>query len=172
MTPSQGFAELMVNTNMVTVCLWITGLILFCVEFFQPMHGIFYALGGGLLVAAFVTRTVYGTPSVGFMFIFVTAIILFCVHVVVLATQKRDWLAASRIERAGERRRKYGNLIDYIGVANTPIDLTGNVTINDINLVVYSETPIGAGEHVRIVKITNDKIVVERVDRDIEMLNL
>ena len=67
------------------------------------------------------------------------------------------------MEKAGERRRRYGKLIDSVGVAITPIDLTGNVTINDINLVVYSDSPIMQGESVRITKITSDKIIVERV---------
>ena len=85
------------------------------------------------------------------------------VHIVSIATQKRDWLKVARIERAGARRRRYNALIDSVGVANTPIDLTGNATINDINLVVYSETPIKQGERVRITGITPDKIIVERV---------
>ena len=78
-----------------------------------------------------------------------------------LATQKRDWLKVARLARAGERSGKYDSLVGSIGVANTPIDLIGNVTVNDVNLVVFSERPIGVGENVRIVKVTPDKIIVE-----------
>lgn len=163
MTPAQSFADLFDSTNMVVTCLWITGFILFCVEFFQPMHGVAYALGLGLLFSAFVTRAIYGTPGVAFMFVLVTAVVLFAVHGVALVTQKRDWLKVARIEKAGERNKRYAGLMDGIGVANTPIDLTGSVTINDVNLVVYSDSPIMQGERVRITGITQDKITVERV---------
>ncbi len=149
---------------MLTACLWITGLILFCIEFFQPMHGVAYGLGLGLIGGAFVTRMIYGSAGEAFIFVLFTSILLFAVHIVALATQKRDWLRVARMEKAGERRRRYGKLIDSIGVANTPIDLTGNVTINDINLVVYSERPIMQGERVRITKIAFDKIIVEKAE--------
>lgn len=163
MSPTESFKELFGSINMLTVCLWITGFILFCIEFFQPMHGVAYSLGLGLLGAAFISRMIYGSAGEAFMFVMLTCVLLFCVHVVSIATQKRDWLKVARIERAGARRRRYNALIDSVGVANTPIDLTGNATINDINLVVYSETPIKQGERVRITGITPDKIIVERV---------
>ena len=163
MSPTESFKELFGSINMLTVCLWITGFILFCIEFFQPMHGVAYSLGLGLLGAAFTSRMIYGSAGEAFMFVMLTCVLLFCVHIVSIATQKRDWLKVARIERAGARRRRYNALIDSVGVANTPIDLTGNATINDINLVVYSETPIKQGERVRITEITPDKIIVERV---------
>ncbi|MDE6966956.1 MAG: hypothetical protein K2O94_08285 [Clostridiales bacterium] len=163
MSPTESFKELFGSINMLTVCLWITGFILFCIEFFQPMHGVAYSLGLGLLGAAFISRMIYGSAGEAFMFVMLTCVLLFCVHIVSIATQKRDWLKVARIERAGARRRRYNALIDSVGVANTPIDLTGNATINDINLVVYSETPIKQGERVRITEITPDKIIVERV---------
>lgn len=168
MSPTKSFAVLFDNMTMLTACLWITGLVLFCVEFFQSMHGVFYALGGGLIGAALITRSIYGSAGVAFMFILVTAFLLFAVHVVSLFTQKREWLRVARLEKAGERSRKYVKLIDSIGIANTPIDKTGHVTINDINLVVYSETPISKGEKVRIINITSDKILVERVNASIK----
>lgn len=169
MSPTESFKELFGSINMLTVCLWITGFILFCIEFFQPMHGVAYSLGLGLLGAAFISRMIYGSAGEAFMFVMLTCVLLFCVHIVSIATQKRDWLKVARIERAGARRRRYNALIDSVGVANTPIDLTGNATINDINLVVYSETPIKQGERVRITGITPDKIIVERVAQaDIE----
>ena len=163
MSPTESFKELFGSINMLTVCLWITGFILFCIEFLQPMHGVAYSLGLGLLGAAFISRMIYGSAGEAFMFVMLTCVLLFCVHIVSIATQKRDWLKVARIERAGARRRRYNALIDSVGVANTPIDLTGNATINDINLVVYSETPIKQGERVRITEITPDKIIVERV---------
>lgn len=163
MSPTESFKELFGSINMLTVCLWITGFILFCIEFFQPMHGVAYSLGLGLLGAAFISRMIYGSAGEAFMFVMLTCVLLFCVHIVSIATQKRDWLKVARIERAGARRRRYNALIDSVGVANTPIDLTGNATINDINLVVFSETPIKQGERVRITGITPDKIIVERV---------
>lgn len=163
MSIAESFIALLQSSTMLCVCLWITGFILICIEFFQPMRGVAYALGAGLLVAAFVTRMLYGSAGEAFFFVFLTSVLLFGVHILALATQKREWLRVARLEKAGERRRKYGKLIDSVGVANTPIDLTGNVTINDINLVVYSETPIMQGERVRITKITSDKIIVEKV---------
>lgn len=171
MSPAKSFAMLFENMTMLTACLWITGFVLFCVEFFQSMHGVFYGLGGGLIGAAFVTRSIYGNAGVAFMFILFTAVLLFAVHVVSLYTQKREWLRVARLEKAGERSRKYVKLIDSIGTANTPIDKTGHVTINDINLVVYSETPIAKGEKVRIIKITSDKILVERVNASVKPEN-
>lgn len=166
MSPAQSFSSLFASMTMLTACLWITGLILFCVEFFQPMRGIAYALGAGLIVGAFVTRMIYGSAGEAFAFVLLTSVLLFAVHVVALITQKRDWLVAARLEKAGERRRRYGKLIDSVGIAVTPIDLTGNVTINDVNLVVYSDSPIEQGASVRITKITSDKILVERVTAD------
>lgn len=166
MTPAQSFVELFASIDMVSLCLWITGFILFCIEFFQPMHGVAYALGVGLIGAAFGVRMVNGSAGEAFVFVLLTSVLLFGVHCVSLFTQKRDWLRVARMEKAGERSRKYGSLIDSIGIANTPIDLTGNATINDVNLVVYSFTPIMQGEKVKITKITQDRIVVERVDDD------
>lgn len=167
MSLAQSFVELFSTMDMVSVCLWITGFILFCIEFFQPMHGVAYLLGVSLMGGAFCVRMVYGSAGEAFVFVLLTCVLLFGVHCVSLFTQKRDWLKVARMEKAGERSRKYGGLIDSVGVANTPIDLTGNATINDVNLVVYSFTPIMQGERVRITKITQDKIIVEKVDGDI-----
>ncbi|MDE6293929.1 MAG: hypothetical protein K2L88_04835 [Clostridiales bacterium] len=166
MSLAQSFVELFSDIDMVSICLWITGFILFCIEFFQPMHGVAYALGVSLIGAAFCARMVYGSAGEAFVFILLTSVLLFAVHCVSLVTQRRDWLKVARLEKAGERSRKYGGLIDSMGVANTPIDLTGNATINDVNLVVYSFTPIMQGEKVKITKITQDKIIVERVEED------
>ena len=162
MSLSQSFVALFDSLNMLFVCLWITGFVLFCVEFFQPMHGVAYSLGLGLLGTAFITRMINGSAGEAFMFIFITCALLFLVHVASLFTQKRDWLRVARIEKAGERKRKYDSLINSIGIANTPIDLTGNVTINNINLVVHSDTPIQQGESVRITNISQDRITVAR----------
>ena len=162
----ESIAALFGDVHILVVCLWITGLILFVAEFFQPMRGIAYVLGSMLIVAAFVARMVYGSAGEAFVFVIVTAVIIFAVHVVSLATQHRDWLTVSRIEKAGERSRRYGTLIGSIGLANTPIDHTGNVTVGDINLVVYSEQPIEKGAKVRIARVTPDRIVVERVEID------
>lgn len=166
MSLAQSFVELFSDIDMVSICLWITGFILFCIEFFQPMHGVAYILGVSLIGAAFCARMVYGSAGEAFVFILLTSVLLFAVHCVSLVTQRRDWLKVARLEKAGERSRKYGGLIDSMGVANTPIDLTGNATINDVNLVVYSFTPIMQGEKVKITKITQDKIIVERVEED------
>ncbi len=166
MTPSESIAALFDSMDITTVCLWTTGFILFSVEFFRSMHGVMYAIGASLIGAAFVNCMMHGSPGEAFTYIFSTAVLLFAVHVVSLATQKRDWLYVSRMERTGERRRKFGSLIGSIGVAGTPINLTGNAAIDDVNLVVYSETPIAQGEKVKIVKVTTDKIIVERVEND------
>lgn len=159
-------AALFGDVNILVVCLWITGLILFAAEFFQPMRGIAYVLGSALIVAAFVSRMVYGSAGEAFAFVLVTSVVIFAVHIVSLATQHRDWLNVSRIEKAGERSRRYGTLIGSIGTANTPIDHTGNVTVGDINLVVYSEKAIEKGCRVRIVRVTPDRIVVEQAVTD------
>ena len=164
MSLAQSIVEIFSNIDMVSICLWITGFILFCIEFFQPMHNVAYILGVSLIGAAFCVRMVYGSAGEAFVFVSLTSVLLFAVHCVSLVTQRRDWLKVARMEKAGERSRKYGGLIDSIGIANTPIDLTGNATINDVNLVVYSFTPIMQGEKVKITKITQERIIVERVD--------
>ena len=166
MTLGQSFEALFATIDMVSLCMWITGFILFCVEFFQPMHGVAYTLGVGLLIGSFCSRMVYGSAGEAFVFVLLTCVLLFAVHCVSLATQKRDWLKVARMEKAGARSRKYGDLIASVGVANTPIDLTGSATIGDINLVVCSFTPIMQGERVRITKITQDKIIVEKVTEE------
>ncbi len=163
MNLGESFVRLFDSANILTVCLWVTGFALLAIEFFQPMRGIAYALGSALITASFVTHMIHGSPGEAFMLVFVTCLSLFVLHVVSIATQKRDWLKVARIEKAGEIRR-YGPLINSIGVANTPIDLTGNATINDVNLIVYSEKPIAVGEKVRITRVTPDKIIVERAD--------
>ncbi|MBD5131566.1 MAG: hypothetical protein HDT28_03085 [Clostridiales bacterium] len=164
MSPIDSFVALFESMTMLTVCLWITGFVLFCVEFFQPMHGVAYGLGLGLLSSAFITRMIYGSAGEAFIFVLTTCLLMFAVHVVSLFTHKRGWLSVARIEKAGERSRKYNSLVGSIGVAITPIDLTGNVTINDVNLVVSSEQPIALGQRVRITKITPDKIMVEETE--------
>lgn len=166
MTLAQSFEALFNNIDMVSMCLYITGLILFCIEFFQPMHGMAYLLGVSLIGAGFITRMLYGSAGEAFVFVLLTSILLFAVHCVSLYTTKRDWLKVARMERAGARSRKYGSLIDSVGVANTAIDPSGNATINDINLVVYSFTPIVRGAKVKITKITQDRIIVEPIDSE------
>lgn len=165
-------AALFGDVNILVVCLWITGMILFVAEFFQPMRGIAYVLGAVLTVSAFIARMTYGSAGEAFAFVLVTAAVIFAVHVVSLATQHRDWLRVSRIEKAGERSRRYGTLIGSIGTANTPIDHTGNVTVGDTNLVVYSEKAIDKGERVRIIRVTPDRIVVEQANYDTEVSDI
>ena len=158
MTFGESIAALFASTDILTVCLWATGFILFVIEFFQPMHGV-----GSLMTASFVTRMLHGSAGEAFVFVLLTAILLFGAHIAALA-QRRDWLRVARIERADARRRRYGSLIGSIGIANTEINLTGNATINEVNLVVCSDKPIDQGERVIIVQVTPDKIVVERAD--------
>lgn len=157
------FVSLFYSSNMISLCLWATGLILFCLEFFQPMRKICYATGMTLIAAAFCVCVTDGSPATAFAFVLVTAACLFCVHIVALATQKRLWLGVARIERASISRRKYDSLINGTGIANTPIDTTGNVTVNDVNLVVHSDSPIAAGERVKIVRVDKDGIAVEKL---------
>ncbi len=160
-----GLVELLRSANILTVSLWVTGVILFAAEFFQPMHKLGYALGLTLVVTAFVTQVLHGSAAQAFWFVFLTAIVMYAVHIVSVALCKRDWLYASRLERNSERSRKYGSLsAGSVGIASSPINLTGSATINDINLVVYSETPINVGERVRIARVTRDKIIVERAE--------
>ena len=160
-----GFNELFSTASILTISLWVTGIVLFSAEFFQPMHKLGYVLGGSLIVAAFVTQAVHGSAAQAFWFVFLTVIVAYAVHVVSVAICKRDWLYASRLERASERSRKYGTLsAGSVGIASSPINLTGSATINDVNLVVYSETPIAVGERVRISRVTRDKIIVERAE--------
>ncbi|MCH5160948.1 MAG: hypothetical protein J1G04_02855 [Clostridiales bacterium] len=159
----KGIVELIVSANILTMSLWVTGIVLFAAEFFQPMHKLGYTLGLLLVVAAFVTHTLHGTVAQAFWFVFLTVIVIYVVHIVSVVICKRDWLNASRIGRARERSRKFGTLAaGSVGIAISPINLTGSATINDINLVVYSETPISAGERVRITRVTRDRIIVER----------
>lgn len=164
MTPVESFAALFGSIDIATVCLWVTGFILFAVEYFRPMHGLMYSFGITLFGAAFATRMTYGSPGEAFMYILITAVLMFAVHVVSLATQRRDWLAVARMKKSDEINRRYGNLIGSVGVASTEIDLTGNAAIDDLNLVVCSDTPIKQGERVRIINVTQNKIVVEQID--------
>ncbi|MDE7463529.1 MAG: hypothetical protein K2M48_00740, partial [Clostridiales bacterium] len=159
MTPVESFAALFGSLDIATVCLWTTGFILFAVEYFRPLRGLMYSLGITLFGAAFVIRMINGSAGEAFMYIFVTAVLMFIVHVISMATNRRDWLTVARMKKSNEINRRYGGLVGSVGVANTPIDLTGNVTIDDINLVVYSDNPIRQGEIVRITKVTPDKIV-------------
>lgn len=130
------------------------------------MRKIAYMTGLSLIVTAFVIGMIYGSPSAAFAFVALTAFCLFSVHIVALAAQKRLWLGVARLERASLNRRKYGSLIDGTGIANTPIDLTGSVTVNDVNLVVHSESPIAAGERVKIIRVDADRIMVEKIEDD------
>ena len=165
MSVFSGIVELIRSANILTISLWATGIVLFAAEFFQPMHKLGYTLGLSLVVASLVTHSFHGSAAQAFWFVFLTAIVIYAVHVVSVAICKRDWLRASRLEQASERSRKYGMLAaGSVGIASSPINLTGSATINDVNLVVYSETPISAGERVRISRVTRDKIIVERVD--------
>lgn len=166
MSIGESIIALCENSNILVVVLWITGLILFAVEFFQPMRGISYALGILLTVAAFTVRMIIGSPGEAFVFVWVTAVLMFVLHSVALFTKKRDWLRVSKMKRASERSKRYGSLVGSSGVAITPIDLSGNVTVNDVNLAVYSEKPIPQGANVRIVRVDPDKIIVERIESE------
>lgn len=165
----ESFVKLFQSANILTAALWVAGFVLFSIEFFQPMRKISYTVGVALLLTSFIMQMLHGSPGEAFIFVLLTCFVIFAVHVTSLAMQKRLWLSVSRLERAGERRRKYDSLIGSVGVANTPIDLTGNVTINDVNLVVYSESPIEAGESVRVTRVTSDKIMVECVEEDTDI---
>lgn len=161
----ESFDALFSSANILTVCLWVGGIILFSIEFFQPMHKMSFSLGALLLVAAFVTRVIIGSPGEGFAFILMTCLMLYAFHLLSIVTQKRDWLKVSRLERAGEvKSRKLGSLVGKTGVAITVIDMTGSVNVDDVNLAVYSETPIAVGQRVRITRVSNDRITVEPID--------
>ena len=129
------------------------------------MHKMSYTLGALMLVAAFVTQMIIGSPGEAFVFILLTCLAWYAVHLLSLVTQKRDWLKVSRLERAGEvKSRKLGSLVGKTGVAITVIDMTGSVNVDDVNLAVYSETPIPVGQRVRITRVSNDRITVEPID--------
>ena len=171
------FYRLFSSPSILVLGLWTVGFVLFSIEYFQPMRGLMYVLGGTLVIAAFITRMLYGSAGEAFAFVLVTAVFMLVMHAASIATQKRHWLRAARsaptahIERLGERDRSRSALVrnsdalvGRTGVANTQIFHTGNVTVDDVNLVVTSETPIPTGARIKIVRVTADKIIVERID--------
>ncbi len=170
MSLTESITTLFGSSNILAICLWIAGIILFSIEFFQPMRGISYSIGGAVIITAFVLNAIHGSPGESFVFVFTSVLILFGLHIVALSTQKRDWLRVSRLERTGTvKSRKFGSLVGSIGIANSPIVFTGSVTVDDVNLVVYSEVPISAGERVRITKVSHDKItVVPEIDSEMK----
>ena len=179
---SESFYRMFSSPSILILGLWTIGFVLFSIEYFQPMRGLMYVFGGTLIVAAFIMRMLYGSAGEAFVFVLVTAVFMLVLHAVSIATQKRHWLRAARsaptahIERLGERDRsrstlvrKQAALVGKIGIANTQIFHTGNVTVDDVNLVVTSETPIPTGAQIRIVKVTADKIIVERADNGTQL---
>ncbi len=145
------------------------GLMLVIVEFFQTTNR-FAAICGSVLIVAGTVIRMLADGSVGILFwiTFSVAVILLVAHSVMLFTQKRNWLVHSLTLALDEspvmmRGAGYSYLKNLTGVATTDINLTGHVSINDVNFFVSSKTPIEKGSLVRVLDVDDENVFVERL---------
>lgn len=155
------FAKLFMMFNTVTVTLWLVGLALLVLEFYQPTRKI-CALCGTLCLCASLAILAIQSTNIGvcFAFVFLTLILLFVVHLVMLVLQKGRWLIAAAGKNTGSHTKNYVSLVNREGVATTEINPTGHIAVGDTNLFVMCEQVVAAGEAVKIVRVTDDKIYV------------
>ncbi len=150
------------------MCLTL-GLMFVVIEFFQTTNGFAASCGSALIIAGTVIRMLAsGSVGVLFWIAFFVAVILFAAHSVALFTQKRNWLVQSLTLALDEspvmtRGSGYAYLKNLTGVATTDIDLTGHVSINDVNFFVSSKTPIEKGSLVRVIGVDDENVFVERL---------
>ena len=145
------------------------GLMLVIIEFYQTTKGFAVGCGSALIATGTVIRMLTaGTLGILFWIVFFVAVILLSAHSVMLFTQKRNWLVQSLTLALNEspvmmRGAGYSYLKNLTGVATTDINLTGHVSINDVNFFVCSKTPIEKGGLVRVLDVDGENIIVEQL---------
>lgn len=170
MTLSESFTVLFSELNSISVSLWICGIVLIVIEFYQNCRGVSAILGTLCSIAACVVAVITtGSIGASFVFVFLTVIILYSAHVLMLATQKYRWLKTAAGKKSGHTR-EYMHLINREGIATTEINPTGHIAVGDTNLFVSSVAAIEKGETVKIVTVADDKIIVKRADSVIDIL--
>ena len=158
-------AELFAGMSVVTFMLILVGLMLIVVEFFQPSYGFPTACGSALVLLGITVRMLSGgTLVMLFFMVFFCAVLLLTVHMLMLLTQKRAWLATSlafTLKRSMQPEEGgYAFLLGQDGVATTDISGSGHMAIDDVNFFVGSETFIPKGTAVRVVRVAGDSIRV------------
>lgn len=169
MTAAAGkeLAALFSDMSIAVVVLFVIGLALIAVEFFQPMYGIGAGSGTVLVFTAAIVRMLaYGTEGMLFFMLFFVSAVVLLTHALMLRLYKRDWLMQSvyAVDEPDSEDDVYSFLLSLEGVATTRIAGYGHMSINDVNFYVTSDEPIAKGERVRVVKVEGDKIFVRRTE--------
>ena len=156
--------ELFQNMSVTTFMLVTLGIMLIVVEFFQPSHR-FPTYCGIVLIALGITLRMLGggTFIMLFYMLFFCTVIIFAVHIIMLATQKKAWLTQSlalKLESSISEEDEYSHLLGRDGIATTDIDGSGHITVEDVILLVTGDEFISKGTKVRIVRVSGDSVRV------------
>lgn len=144
--------------------LLLVGLILAVVEFFRPMKGLGYYTGGAVLAVGMMIRMFSG-GSVGTLFIMllIVSAVLLGSHLTMIALHKREWLFVASgydFDEPGDGD-EYSYLVGLKGITTTRVDMSGHMSINDVNFYVTSRLPIDVGVEVIVRKVSGVEIIVE-----------
>lgn len=164
MSLGESFSLLFTQVGYTMIVFWLCGIVLVMIEFYQPMKKISYILGAVTLFATLAIVAVV-TESAGacFAFVFLTVSLLMLLHILMLYTHKRRWLAVAAVKK-GAKTVAISRLIDKEGIATTDISPNGHVTVEDTNLFVSSETPIARGDKIVIRGVREGRVQVEKID--------
>ncbi len=165
-TLGEAFSELFTGMSVSVFMCIITGMMLVIIEFYCTSKGLIGSLGAVLIGAGVLIRMLFnGSFAVLFSMLFLIILILFAAQILMLATQKKNWLVHSlsiALQSSG-KGSDYNYLKNLTGVATTDINPSGHIAIGEINFFVSAPEFIEKGSLVRVVEADGEKIVVKQI---------
>ncbi|MCL2798286.1 MAG: hypothetical protein FWD58_09590 [Firmicutes bacterium] len=164
---ADSFAGLFSGLSVAALFLAAAGIMLAAVEMFRPARWRFAFAGGVLIFAGVVLRMLNrGTVGILFWMLLLVAAALLSFHIAALLLHKRAWLAHSKDLMLSEEAadpESHEFLVGLTGLSVTDINGSGNMVINDITFLVFSDRFIERGVLLRVVAVEGERIVVQRI---------
>lgn len=166
------FIEIFTQMSWVVITLLSIGAILVVIEAFVPGFGFFGVTGSLCLIAGVVVRICDGLNATQSIALSLFVLVFFVIAGMIMVGSARYGMLgktglferrSSIAEDYNEVSRKYKKLIGKSGKAITKIDLAGKAKIKgQIYDVMSINSYIEAGQHVKVVEIRDNTIMVRK----------
>lgn len=153
-------SRLFADMSLTAALLITVGFVLLAIEFFQSTRSVAAGCGILLTVCGVTLRMLCGgTEGTLFLLLELFALALYAAHILMLATNKRDWLMQSAYLKVSHVAIDKP-LIGRDGVAETDFDKYGRIRVDALSLFALSDAPVRRGDKVIVSRVSGDTIFV------------
>lgn len=173
----QEIGKLFTTNEIIPVIFIMIGLVFCIVEIFKSKFSSFGIVGGVLIIASLIAVMMLGGNATQFVFLIVLVILIiilaYCIMTIVteksLFTKKSRLIKENVVNAKDEEEKTLNKLVGKVGTALTDLNSEGKIQVNGVTLnAVTNGEDIEKNSQVKIIKIDGIKIIVKKVDIDVE----